>query len=663
MGQDGDWYLSAYIAPPGPDAYICMRHNHCIALWHRTADAIELARYWELERVSGLKHHATPLFGVAALRALLADLLAEEGLALADVDTLWGTPGLEGFEPNPPSVRPANVSLHGLSHLWSSLCVDSELFKEATIVAMAMDAGPDFDQGIGSFENFYCGAVSEQGKLTVLEPIASPAPLYSAACQRFGLEPGSLMALASASDAAIDADVASLMGVADKLTGPEQAPHASRLVQQVTDEAGRQLAGLPGSGDARFTPEENIASAVGKVVQDLSCRIAIQNADRLIQMGRVDPADSYLGMAGGFALNCPTNSLLMDHFGFRGLLAPPCANDGGQALGLGLLAFQHRGDFDRRSFRLGTAFHGRERLHVDAALTRWASWVQDVADFDTGTFAADLAAGPVAWVDGAAEIGPRALGHRSLLGDPRTHAAKDRLNEVKRRQWWRPVAPIVLKEAVGEWFVNARPSPFMLEVFEIRPERRDAVPAIAHLDHTARVQTISRDADRRLYDAIAGFADVTGVPMVCNTSLNDKGEPIVDDAVQALNFCIRRGVRVAYLAGRRVALRSAASVSARSAPVPDGPEPRDLARFEHQEADEEKAWRYWAGHGVTPEILFAIGRLPELRAMAKSDDGVRKAVLAARVAVSRHRLLAKGSEARASNHVRSYRFNGVEFVD
>lgn len=658
--QDGTWYLSAYISPPGHDAYICMRHNHCIALWRRTADAIELARYWEIERVSGMKHHAMPLFGDAALRSFLTDLLAEEGLTLADVDTLWGTPGVDGFEPIPPGLQPADVSLHSLSHLWSSLLLDSELFKESTIVAMAMDAGPDFDLGIGSFENFYCGAVSVRGKQAVLEPIPSPAPLYTAACRAFGLEPGSLMALATASEAAVDLDAESLMDVAGKLFGPEQAPHAARLVQRVSDEVTEQLVGVPDGGDARFTKEENIASAVGKVVQDLSCRIAVQNTERLIEAGRVDPADAYLAMSGGFALNCPTNSLLMDRFGFRGLLAPPCANDSGQALGLGLLAFQHRGDFDRRSFRFGTAFHGRDSLNVDAALRRWAPWVEDVAAFEIDVFVADLAAGPVAWVDGAAEVGPRALGHRSLLGDPRTQATKDRLNEVKRRQWWRPVAPIVQEEAVGEWFLNARPSPYMLEVFEIRPERRDAVPAIAHLDHTARVQTISRAADRRLYDAISGFADATGVPILCNTSLNDKGEPIVDDAVETLNFCIRRGVRVAYLAGRRVALRSGASVSA---PVPDGPEPRDRARFEHQEADEERAWQYWAGRGVTPEVLFAIGRLPELRALVRSGDGVRQGVLAARMAVSRHRLLAKGSEARTTNRVRSYRYNGLDFVD
>lgn len=655
-----DWFLSAYISPPGPAAHICMRHNHCVALWCRTPDAVELVRYWEIERVSGLKHHATPLFGEDALRTFLAELLAEEGLTLDDVDTLWGTPGLPGFAALPPEVQPADVSLHSLSHLWSSLMLDSELFRQATIVALAMDAGPDFDLGVGSFENFYCGAVSERGKVTVLEPIPSPAPLYSAACQKFGLEPGSLMALATASVATVDVDVAALMDVTDKLGGPQQAPHATRFVEWVTEAATKRLEDLPDGGDTRFSPADNVASAVGKVVQDLSCRIAVQNVERLVEASGVDPAGAYLGMSGGFALNCPTNSLLMDTFGFRGLLAPPCASDSGQALGMGLLAFHHRGDLDRRTFRFGTAFHGRDRLEADTALTRWAPWIERVSEFDADTFVADLEAGPVAWVDGAAEVGPRALGHRSLLADPRSQAAKDRLNEVKRRQWWRPVAPIVLEEAVTEWFVGGRPSPFMLEVFEIRQERRDQVPAIAHLDNTARVQTLARDADARLYDAIQAFADATGVPILCNTSLNDKGEPIVDDAVQALNFCVRRGVRVAYLAGRRVALRAAAEVSE---PAPDGPEPRDRARFEHQEDDEERTWRYWADHGVTPEVLFAIGRLPELRAMACSDDGVRRAALAARVAVGRHPLLVRGSEANASGHRRSYRFDGVEFVD
>jgi carbamoyltransferase len=657
---DVEWFLSAYLSPPGHDAFICMRHNHCIALWRRTPDSIELARYWEIERVSGLKHHAMPLFGEAGLRDFLGDLLAEEGLTLADVTTLWGTPGLKGFESIPAAVRPAGVSLHSLSHMWSSLLLDSELFKSSTILALALDAGPDFDLGVGSFDRFYAGAVFERGRLLTLEAVGSPAPLYKVACQTFQLEPGSLMALASASDAAAAIDVEPLVDVLDELVGPEQAPHASRVVGQIVDEVTRQLGDRADTADPRFSAKENIASAAGKVVQELSSRIAVRNAERLIAATGIDPAGAYLAMSGGFALNCPTNSRLMDHFGFRGLLAPPCANDSGQALGLGLMAFHERGDFDGRSFRFGSAFHGRDRLHLDEALRRWSAWVEEVTDFDIDTFVSDLATEPVAWVDGAAEVGPRALGHRSLLGDPRTTASKDRLNEVKLRQWWRPVAPIVLEESVGDWFVNARPSPYMLEVFEIRPERRAAVPAIAHLDHTARVQTITRATDSRLYDVVKGFGEVTGVPIICNTSLNDKGEPIVDDAVQALNFCIRRGLRVAYVAGRRVALRPAGSVPA---PAPTGPEVRDSARFEQQVDEEKLAWQFWADHGVTPETLFAIGRLPELRELVRSEQGVRQGVLAARMAMSRHRLLGEGAEVKDPHRVRSYRFNGVEFAD
>jgi predicted NodU family carbamoyl transferase len=586
--------------------------------------------------------------------------LAEEGLSLDQVTALWGTPGVDGFEAIPPEVAPAEVSLHSLSHLWSSLLLDSALFKRETILAMAMDAGPDFDLGIGSFENFYGGAVSRHGKLVLLEPIPSPAPLYKVACQAYGLEPGSLMALATASDAAVQIDLETFRDETAELAGPGQAPHAAAIVERIIAAATEQLAELPDGGDARFSREENTAAAVGKAVQDLSGLMACRNAERLIEASGIEPGQAYLALSGGFALNCPTNSLLMNRFGFRGLLAPPCANDGGQALGLGLMAFQQRGDFAERDFSFGSAFHGRDRLHAEQALDRWAPWVEEVSDFDLGTFVADLEAGPLAWVDGAAEVGPRALGHRSLLGDPRTQATKDRLNEIKLRQWWRPVAPIVLEDEVGDWFLDARPSPYMLEVFAIRPELLDAVPAIAHLDGTARVQTISREADLRLYEAVRGFADATGVPIVCNTSLNDKGEPIVDDAVEAMNFCIRRGVRVAYLAGRRVALRAAASVAT---PAPEGPEPRDRAEFEQQEADEQAAWQYWAERGVGPEILFAIGRLPELRSLTRTEEGVRRGILAARMAVSRHRLLAEGGAAGAGEHVRSYRFNGVEFAD
>ncbi|MFL5913204.1 MAG: carbamoyltransferase C-terminal domain-containing protein [Gaiellaceae bacterium] len=654
-GGPTEHYLSAYVAPPGPDAFLSLRHNHCIALWARRPDSIELVRYWELERVSGIKHHAIPLFSETDLRDLLDELLSEEGLQLSDVSAIWGTSGLDGFESFPSGFEASVAPLHGLAHLWSVFLMDTDLFRSETIVGLAMDAGPDFDLEIGTVGDFYPGGVSRRGSIE-LRPIASPAVLFKAARQVVGLEPGSLMAAAGASAASIGVDCDRLVEeLFPHLTGAGQWAPAFGLVQDLADRARAELGALPDGGDARFTREENVASAVGEVLQEISESVAIRNVGALLDEFEVAPSDAYLALSGGYALNCPTNSLLMRRFGFKGLLAAPCANDGGQALGLGLLAFHHRGDLATRSFRFSTPFHGRERLGVDEALADWRPWIEDVSEFDPGVFVDDVMADPVAWVDGAAEIGPRALGHRSILGDPRTDGAKDRLNELKRRQWWRPVAPIVLEDEVAAWFVDGRPSPYMLEVFEVSPERLGSVPAVVHLDGTARVQTIARDVDPRLCEAIGAFAARTGVPMLCNTSLNDKGEPIVDTAAEALNFCVRRGVRVAYLGGRRVALRQAAD-----RPAPEGPEPRARARFEDQKPAEDAAWEFWSPYEVGSDVLFAIGRSPELRRMLRGNGGPAHVVDALRTNPE----LAEGQLAgAASNGRRSFRFDGTGFVD
>ena len=243
-----------------------------------------------------------------------------------------------------------------------------------------------------------------------------------------------------------------------------------------------------------------------------------------------------------------------------------------------------------------------------------------------------MVAGPVAWADGRAEVGPRALGHRSLLADPRRSATKDRLNEVKQRQWWRPVAPIVLEDQVGEWFDGGRRSPSMLETFAVRAERRDQVPAIAHLDGTARVQTLAPSDDEALYRAIQAFSATTGVPMLCNTSLNDKGEPIVATASQALNFCLRKGIGVAYLGGRRVALRPAGPGLPA---LPDGPGERQGHLFAGQEPERDAIWHRWLDGGLGPEELYVLTRSPELHARARDAEGQRSLKAVAAVA-ARH---------------------------
>jgi len=146
----------------------------------------------------------------------------------------------------------------------------------------------------------------------------------------------------------------------------------------------------------------------------------------------------------------------------------------------------------------------------------------------------------VCWYQGRMEFGPRALGHRSILADPRDPGMKDRLNaRVKHREPFRPYGASVLAEHVGDYFVRARPSPFMLFAYPVKAEKRAEIPSALHVNGTCRLQTVGRDSDELYYDLIEEFRRLTGVPMVINTSFNDKNEPIVLEPEDALD-CFRR---------------------------------------------------------------------------------------------------------------------------
>jgi carbamoyltransferase len=193
-----------------------------------------------------------------------------------------------------------------------------------------------------------------------------------------------------------------------------------------------------------------------KEVQAISVMMMERNVERALDRFDLDPAQVHLAMSGGYALNCPTNSHLVEKYGFRGLLAPPFVSDGGQSVGIALWAFHRRlGRFD---FRFPGAYLGRADDDLDTVLHEHAAFVFDVSEIDHDIAVADLRSGPVVWFHGRSESGPRALGNRSLLADPRSLAAKDALNEIKSREWWRPVAPVVLEDQLAEWFERSRPS-------------------------------------------------------------------------------------------------------------------------------------------------------------------------------------------------------------
>jgi carbamoyltransferase len=185
---------------------------------------------------------------------------------------------------------------------------------------------------------------------------------------------------------------------------------------------------------------------------------------------------------------------------------------------------------------MGTAALGRSWSDDELRLWLEQAHVAYERPEDLAGHVADALAGDavVAWFQGRSEFGPRALGHRSLLADPRRAANLERLNEVKGREQFRPVAPMVLEERAGEIFRGNVPSPFMLFTHDVHPDWRERIPAVVHIDGTARIQTVDRRTEPLMAAVLEGFEARTGVPVVVNTSLNTAGRPMVDDPRDAL---------------------------------------------------------------------------------------------------------------------------------
>ena len=613
--RDSTYYLSVYLAPPGRESiFHSQRHNHAVALWRRRDRLVELVSYWELERFTGLKHHDLPLGSMESTRSLIETLLAEEGLTPSDIAEVWGTPGIATNDHIERRFGDGDFPIHSLAHLYSAMLVDTETFRQSNIIALAIDGGPDTALDHTSTDCFYVGAYSKRGEV-VHRAIESPGPLFLAAQYRFGLAPGTLMALAEASTVET--------GLAASEVAPNQRyfggygvyADARRVIADIVPAAEAAAAARVAAGEqGGLTRDELVASATMKVVQEIAEAVIQRNIDMLLAESGLDPAQSHLAMAGGVALNCPANSRMMRRYGFVGLLAPPCVNDSGQALGLGLLGMTSMPDlsFD---FRLGDAFHGSRRVDLDAALVEFGDRVVSTRELDLDQFVQDIFRAPVAWVDGRAEIGPRALGHRSILADPRSLESKRHLNVMKGRQWWRPVAPIVLADQLDAWFEDPSPSPFMLQTFQVLEGKRAEVPAITHIDGSARVQTLEATDDDRLVAVLRHFHRLTGVPILCNTSLNDRSEPIVSTAADAFNFCLRKGIEVVYVEGLRVALDTTA------VHLPDRPRTRNdgylIAGAEYRPG----AWQAWLDAGVTQEMVWLLNRYPELRPLVGTTDG------------------------------------------
>jgi carbamoyltransferase len=241
-----------------------------------------------------------------------------------------------------------------------------------------------------------------------------------------------------------------------------------------------------------------------------------------------------LVLAGGVALNCVANSRLWRDGPFERVWVQPASGDAGTALGAALHVAGELGDGPRpmRTAALGRGWDDdalEQRLRTAGVRYERPA---DVADAVAETLAGG---GFAAWFQGRSEFGPRALGHRSLLADPRDAGNLRRLNDIKGREQFRPVAPMVLAERAEEIFSGGPlPSPYMLFTHAVRPGWEERIPAVVHVDGSARVQTVDADEEPLVARLLERFEERTGVPVVVNTSLNTAGRPMVDDPRDAL---------------------------------------------------------------------------------------------------------------------------------
>jgi carbamoyltransferase len=279
-------------------------------------------------------------------------------------------------------------------------------------------------------------------------------------------------------------------------------------------------------------------------VQDDTERVLLDRAIRL----REATGARNLCIAGGVGLNCVANGRIVREAGYDNVWIQPAAGDDGIAIGCayyGHLAIQKQ----PRTFVMNDAYLGVEYTdqEADAAANNWLIH-REVLDTPSKDICSETAkvlseGHVVGWLQGRSEFGPRALGNRSILADPRKASMKGLLNaRVKHRQSFRPFAPIVLAERANEIFEGTEDSPFMLLAKNVRSEWRDKIPAIVHVDGTARVQTVRREHNERLHRLLKEFEKITGVPVLLNTSFNVKGEPIVETPGDAVKCFLGTGI-------------------------------------------------------------------------------------------------------------------------
>jgi carbamoyltransferase len=282
--------------------------------------------------------------------------------------------------------------------------------------------------------------------------------------------------------------------------------------------------------DLAFTAQQLLERTVTRIVERYCRELGISN----------------VALAGGVALNCKMNKSIMESPAVDEMFIQPVANDAGTALGAGMDAATASSNPEPFSIYLGPEYPV-QRIRTVLETNKIPYFEPD----DVARYTAEkIADGElVGWFQGRLEIGPRALGNRSILADPRTDASRDRVNKfVKHRETWRPFAPSMLEDAISEYVENAEPAPYMIRTFDVKDERAEELTAVLHPgDGTTRPQTVTPDRNPRYHRLLTEFEELTGVPVVLNTSFNDHGEPIVNNPSEAIKDFFGMGLDVLVL--------------------------------------------------------------------------------------------------------------------
>jgi carbamoyltransferase len=490
--------------------------------------------------LSDIDHITAPQHPLLLLKkAFLAQVRMMRGMSLPaflhDIDLAWEMLNLHGkitrsgeedLKDTPPICFVPHHSAHAASAFLASP------FSKAAVITI---------DGVGELETITMsvGQDRELRKLRAYEFPYSVGKFYGAVCRYLGFsgpsKEGKVMGLSAHGD---------------------PSHYASRLLDLVSfdSEDGRLAIDLsffsfgwyPGSPSvvsekfiSEFGPPRHREGSLSQEHMDVAAglQVALEHVvmAMLRHLNRLT-GESRLCMAGGVALNSVLNGKVRENTPFSDVFIQPAANDGGLALG-GALYFYNCVLNRPRIQPMTHVFFGPSYSDEEIARALYNAGLRFHRSKDIAREAAsELARGRiVGWFQGRVELGPRALGSRSILADPRRAETRDRVNaKVKHRESFRPFAPVVLEEEASKYFITDHTSPFMLEVCDVRPEMIDVIPAVTHVDGTARIQTINESQNPLYYRLVKEFAELTGIAVLLNTSFNDRGEPIVctpNDAV------------------------------------------------------------------------------------------------------------------------------------